>query len=115
MNVDDDRINETKSMEADLDMIMMAKKEGEEILCRAILGKNLHDVYSNARAKLAVNRQSMEQLNRELMGVDVMEVFSPERVGKFCKEHGLDQGKAMDLKRGYDFDKTSCRRSAGMP
>ena len=40
-----------------------------------------------------------------------MEIFSPERVGKLCKEYGLDQGMAMDLKSGYDFDRISdCRK-----
>ena len=33
-----------------------------------------------------------------------MQVFSPERVGKMCKEYGLEQGMAMDIKNGYDFD-----------
>ena len=27
-----------------------------------------------------------------------------------CKEYGLDQGMAMDIKSGYDFDKTSDRK-----
>ena len=30
-------------------------------------------------------------------------------MGKLCKEYGLDQGMAMDLKSGYDFDKSSDR------
>ena len=83
---------------------VQARREDEEIICKAILGKSLHEIYSNNRIKLAVDRQSVECLNKQMLGVDVMEVFSPERVGKLCKEHGLDQGLAMDVKSGYDFD-----------
>ena len=86
-----------------------ARKEDEEILCKAILGKSIHETYSNDRIKLAVDRQSVECLNKQMLGVDVMEVFSPERVGKLCKEYGLDQGMAMDIKSGFDFDKSSDR------
>ena len=69
-------------------------------MCRAMLGKDLYDVYSGARIKLAVDRSSIEHLNRQILGVDVMEAFSPERAGKLCKEYGRDQGMAMDLKSG---------------
>ena len=49
--------------------------EDEDIVCRAILGKNLHDIYSSERIKLAVERQSMEHIKEQVMRVDVMEVF----------------------------------------
>ena len=35
-----------------------ARKEDEEILSKAILGRNLHDVYSGSRIKLAIDRIS---------------------------------------------------------
>ena len=38
---------------------IQARKEDEEILCKAILGKDLHEVYSGERIKLAVDRQSV--------------------------------------------------------
>ena len=63
-----------------------ARRGDEDIVCRSILGKKLHDVYSNERLKFAADRQLMELLKRQLLGVDVMEVFSPERVGKPCKQ-----------------------------
>ena len=119
-----------------------AKQEDEWIVCRAILGKDLHDVYSNARTQLAINRQSAEYLMQitasmipsqrgtkpgeeepsgeaapqrgtrpggvlgaaGLGDTDVVEVFSPERVGQACGKFGLIQGTAMDIKSGYDFD-----------
>ena len=39
-----------------------ARMEDEEILCKAFLGRNLHDVYSGSRIKLAIDRRSVEQL-----------------------------------------------------
>ena len=87
-----------------------AQREDEDIVCRYLLGKNLHDAYSNERLQLAANRQSVEMMNRQLLGVDVMEIFIPERVGKLCKEYGLDQGSSMDIKSGYDLDKAEDRK-----
>ena len=95
-------------MGGDIDT-MRARREHEDIACRAMLGKNLHDVFFNARIKPAVDSQSTEHLNRQILGVDVLEMFSPERVGKLCKEYGLEQGVAMDNKSDYDFNKTSDR------
>ena len=67
-------------------------------------------MYSSERLQLATNRQSVKMLHRQPLGVDVMEMFSPERVGKLCKEYGLDQGSSMDIKSGYDFDKAEDRK-----
>ena len=39
-----------------------------------------------------------------------MEVFSPERVGEMCSKYGLQQGMAMDIKSGYDFDTLADRK-----
>ena len=36
--------------------------------------------------------------------VDVMEVFSPERVGEMAECHGLVQGAAFDLQNGWDLN-----------
>lgn len=98
---DEDDISNMRTDE--LDMIN-EKKTDEMIVSQAILGKNLHDVYSNERIILAVNRQSVENMSAQMASVDVMEVFSPERVGKACKQFGLEQRLAMDIKSGYDFD-----------
>ena len=49
---------------------------------------------------VALALKSANQLNQQILGVDVMEMFSPERVGKLCKEFGLEQGMAMDIKNG---------------
>ena len=107
--LDDDDENMEGDQGADLDEVR-ARREDEDIVCRYVLGKNLHDVYSNERFQLAANRQSVEVMSRQLLGVDVMEIFSPERVGKLCKEYGLDKGSSMDIKSGYDFDKAEDRK-----
>ena len=76
----DEEVNEADMMES-VDSIR-ARRQDEEIVCKAVPGKNLHDFYSGARIRLAIERQSVERLNQQMLGVDVMEVFSPERVGK---------------------------------
>ena len=129
----------------DNSMDLIARREDKHIVAQAILGRSLHEVYSNTRIKLAIDRQSAEHMmsmasptlqrgtkpgwsggekddarviaapevgalltgvigGSELASADVVEVFSPERVGEMCKKFGLEQGAAMDLKNGYDFD-----------
>ena len=93
------------------------RKKDEEIVCRALLGKSLHEMYSNKRIDLAVKRQTVEMMKKEvgmndvhgsagkvLPKVDVSEIFSPERVGALCRDYGLKPGMSMDIKTGYDFD-----------
>ena len=93
----------------DDDLDVLIRKEDEYIIGQAVLGKNLHDVYSHLRIEMAINRQSAEYMTKQLSSVDVVEVFSPERVGEMCSEFGLDQGMGMDLKSGFDFDLASDR------
>ena len=38
-----------------------------------------------------------------LRGVDVTEVFSPERVVEACRKHNLVKGDSLDLRTGYDL------------
>ena len=35
-----------------------------------------------------------------LLDVDIMEVYSPERVAKLCRKHGLTPGCSLDLTNG---------------
>ena len=87
----------------DVDSIQ-ARREDGIILHRAVLGQNLHDVYSNERIKLAITRNDKKNLNEQLLSTDNTEIFSPERVAAHCKKYGLLPGAAMDIKSGYDFD-----------
>ena len=43
-----------------------AKLEDERIVCMAVLGKDLHDIFSNERVALAIERQSAEHLMNTL-------------------------------------------------
>ena len=56
------------------------------------------------------NPTDMKILAKVLMGVDVMEIFSPERVTQVCHEHNLEPGDSIDLRTGYDLSKVSVQR-----
>jgi hypothetical protein len=86
---------------------LQVKREDMKIVSLALLGRSIHEVYSNARIDVAVARQSAEAMM--LMSTDVTEIFSPERVASVCKEFGLKPGMSMDIKSGYDFDKKEDR------
>ena len=73
-------------------------------MAKAILVHSLHEVFSNARIQMAVNRNHAETISERLASTDVSEVFSPERVTAACSRFGLSPGEAMDIKSGYDFD-----------
>ena len=47
-----------------------------------------------------------------LLDVDIMEVYSPERVATLCRTYGLPPGCSLDLTNGYDFDKAADRERA---
>ena len=40
-----------------------------------------------------------------IMGVDITEVFSPERVAQVAKQFGLIAGSSMDITNGWDFNR----------
>ena len=47
-----------------------------------------------------------------LFGVDITEVYSPERVNKVVKKWGLVPGSSLDLTNGFDFTKAEDRKRA---
>ncbi len=47
-----------------------------------------------------------------MKGVDIMEVFSPERVVKEAARYGLTPGWSLDLKTGWDLNREEDRRRA---
>ena len=51
-------------------------------------------------------------LIQRLCSVDVCEVFSPPRVGKYAVTFGMKPGDAMDLTTGWDFNIAEHRRIA---
>ena len=42
----------------------LVRKEDERIISRAVLGQNLHDLFSNSRIEMAIHRQSVDYLVR---------------------------------------------------
>ena len=87
---------------------LAAKREDQLILYHAILVHDLTETYSSRRLKLSEARFVAGQL----MGVDMSEMVSPERVTSVCKQYGLIPGQAMDIKNGLDFDVTADRKKA---
>ena len=47
-----------------------------------------------------------------VLGVDVAEVYSPERVAKMAEKMGLRGGLSMDLTTGWDFNREAHRKTA---
>ncbi len=59
----------------------------------------------------------MNEINRKILsaclrGVDVTEVFSPERVNQVCHEYGLIAGTSFYIRSGWNFDEEEDRRKA---
>ena len=46
------------------------------------------------------------------LGVDITEVYSPERVARVAKKFGLVSGSSMDLTIGWDFEREDHKRLA---
>ena len=49
------------------------------------------------------NESDIRVLAMVLKGVDITEIFSPERVTKLCSTHGLVAGDSFDFRDGYDL------------
>ena len=47
-----------------------------------------------------------------ILGVDITEVYSPERIAKVARDFGLKPGSSMDLTTGWDFTRSDHRRAA---
>ena len=81
---EDKEEDEIAQLFADEDAFMDSlgeKAEDAKIIYHVILGHDLTEVYSNERLQVAHNRHMISQL----AAVDMSEVFSPERVTKLCK------------------------------
>ena len=51
-------------------------------------------------------------LSASILGVDITEVYSPERVARVAKKFGLVSGSSMDLTNGWDFEREDHKRLA---
>ena len=60
---------------------------------------------------------SMQLIDRKIMaaallGVDITEVYSPERVAQVARKYGLVAGTSMDLTTGWDFNRDDHKKAA---
>ena len=60
---------------------------------------------------------SMDEVDRKILaasilGVDITEVHSPERIAKVARKFGLQAGSSFDLTNGWDFNVEEHRRKA---
>ena len=47
-----------------------------------------------------------------MMGVDITEIYSPERVAQMARKFGLVSGSSMDLTNGWDLNRDDHKRLA---
>ena len=86
----------------DYDLLAMDKV----LMAKAIMGHDMTECVGAVELARSVGRY------KDLLKVDVMEVYSPERVTKLCEKHGLRPGCSLDLTNEYDFDKATDRQKA---
>ena len=60
---------------------------------------------------------SMDEVDRKILaasvlGVDITELYSPERIAKATRKFGLQAGSSFDLTNGWDFNVEEHRRKA---
>ena len=51
-------------------------------------------------------------ISSAILGADITEVYSPERVNDVARRHGLVAGSSLDLTNGWDFTKPKHKRAA---
>ena len=62
----------------------------------------------------SLNSEDLNVLDKIVKGVDIMEVYSPERVAKLVVKFGLVAGASLDLTNGYDLDFVFGRQGASV-
>ena len=88
-----------------------ASGQGGNVATESEVGAQNDDI-SDMDCLSEVPREILKAAAMILKGVDITEVFSPERVTKIAREHGLQAGLNMDLRTGWDFRKKEDRRKA---
>jgi hypothetical protein len=107
------RRNENEDLEADEKFgrfersrtVSMESDDNDDAVATAVFEAEMDDL------------DSMELVDRKIiaatiLGVDITEVYSPERVAKVAKRYGLIAGSSMDLTTGFDFTKEADRQLA---
>ena len=60
----------------------------------------------------SIDEVDVRMLCQMMRGVDVSEIYSPERVAKVAEAMGLKKGLSMDILTGWDFNLNESRRRA---
>ena len=60
----------------------------------------------------SLDEMEKRMLSSVVMGADITEVYSPERVNKLAEKFGLRKGNSLDLTNGRDFSKQEDRARA---
>ena len=61
---------------------------------------------------LSMNLVDRKIIAATLLGVDITEVYSPERLAQVVKRYGLTAGSSMDLTNGWGFNQESHKKAA---
>ena len=100
-NVDDEMEPVTAAASSDFSALSGIT---QKVISKAFMGADLIDCVSPQY------REEAKQWISQLPKVDLMEIYSPERISKLCSEYNLKPGSSMDLTNGYNFDLAADRR-----
>ncbi len=75
-------------------------------------GENQHDSAEDMTGTETLDEMDVKMLCQVMRGVDVTEIYSPERVNKVAQQLGLERGLSMDLLNGWDFNDVRHRSKA---
>ena len=71
----------------------------------------------DSMTEISAEKKQQDEVDQQIiraciLGVDITEVYSPDRVNEVARRWGLRPGSSMDLTNGYDFTKASDRKRA---
>ena len=69
------------------------------------------DIDSVAKRDVKEEHIDNQIIASSVFGIDISEVYSPERVNKRAGRHGLIPGSLLDFANGWDFAKYEHRRA----
>ena len=84
----------------------------ESLKARRLTDDSGMGMSSTQREKAMSEEEDRKILASMLLGVDITEVYSPERIARVATELGLVAGSSMDLTNGWDFTRSDHRRAA---
>ena len=93
-----------------------ADQEGMPVDEESLKARRLADDSGMGMSSTQMEKERSEEdrkiLASMLLGVDITEVYSPERIARVAMGFGLVAGSSMDLTNGWDFTRSDHRRAA---